>query len=387
MAEQAELGRRFSQQKPLELRILTSLLAVGLFIALAIYGVLIAGLWWHLERQFRHPLPEVGEPSWPALSVIVAAHNEEATLPALLEALAGQGYPSSRWELIVAADRCTDGTVALLGRWQDRLPKIKVLEIEWVPEGWSPKKFALQQAIRQAQHDHLVLLDADVRPGPDHLQHMAAHFLNGAQAVVGLMKLQLPPGPVGRFLSFERMSNWLACLAGFALKHPFLAYGGNWAYTRTAFQGVGGFEGIAGVLSGDDDLLLQKFARQGLPVHFCSHPEGWVLTPAPTSWQQFFVQRRRHLSASSHYPPAVQLGYGLVHLLNFSLWLGALGGGTALIPLLIKLALDGALVARSAQLFREEDWQPISILWTEPLWLLYLLVFGLLGLGGTRRWR
>ena len=363
-----------------------TLLIVLLFAALFLYGLLIARLWRYMEGQFSRPLPEVSGQAWPALSVIVAAHNEEARLPGLLEALATQDYPANRWELVVAADRCRDGTVRLLRRWQKQLPALRIIQIAQVPPGWSPKKYALNRAIEQAAHEHLVFLDADVRPTSRHLQHVAAHFLSGAQVVTGIAKLQLPEGPVGRFLSFERMANWLACLAGFALNRPFLAYGSNWAYTRTAFYTAGGFRGIATILSGDDDLLMQAFSRHRLTIQFCSHACGWVLTPAPSSWKAFFAQRHRHLSASAYYHPAIKMGYVVMHTLHLSLWLGALLGGTALIPLLVKLLLDGALFARSATLFGEKDWRPASVLWTEPLWLLYLIVFGLLGLPGRSRW-
>ena len=52
----------------------------------------------------------------PFVSVIIAARNEIAHLPALLEGLRQQDYPPDRFEVIVADDRSTDGTGALLAR-------------------------------------------------------------------------------------------------------------------------------------------------------------------------------------------------------------------------------------------------------------------------------
>jgi 1,2-diacylglycerol 3-beta-glucosyltransferase len=45
--------------------------------------------------------------------VLVPAHDEEAGLAATVEALAGQHYPTGRYEVIVIADNCTDATAAV----------------------------------------------------------------------------------------------------------------------------------------------------------------------------------------------------------------------------------------------------------------------------------
>ena len=50
----------------------------------------------------------------PAISIIIAARNEEANLPAKLENLRQLDYPQDRLQIIVASDGSTDGTADIL---------------------------------------------------------------------------------------------------------------------------------------------------------------------------------------------------------------------------------------------------------------------------------
>ena len=57
---------------------------------------------------------------------------------------------------------------------------------------------------------------------------------------------------------------------GIYLGNDGLGNGANLAYTREVFQGVGGFEGIDHLASGDDVLLMQKFVEKyPEPGGFC----------------------------------------------------------------------------------------------------------------------
>jgi cellulose synthase/poly-beta-1,6-N-acetylglucosamine synthase-like glycosyltransferase len=57
------------------------------------------------------PAPSL-QPELPSLSLIVAAHNEEAVIEAKVHNALELSYPRERFELIVACDGCTDATAA-----------------------------------------------------------------------------------------------------------------------------------------------------------------------------------------------------------------------------------------------------------------------------------
>ncbi len=93
-----------------------------------------------------------------AVSIIVPARNEAAALPGSLPALLAQTYPDL--EVIVLDDRSTDATPAILSAL--RSPRLTVVRIEAVPEGWLGKTHALDVGSRRARGEWLLFTDADV---------------------------------------------------------------------------------------------------------------------------------------------------------------------------------------------------------------------------------
>lgn len=110
--------------------------------------------------------------SVPALSVIIAARNEEALIGRCLGALAAQEAPSGGVEVIVAANGCTDGTAEAARRcapaFAARGWRLAVLDL---PEGG--KLGALRAGEAEARGRALVYLDADVVCDPPLLARLA----------------------------------------------------------------------------------------------------------------------------------------------------------------------------------------------------------------------
>src|ERR1700691_2786620 len=53
----------------------------------------------------------------PRISIVIAARNEAARLPARIENLLALDYPSDRRQIIVVSDGSTDGTLDVLSRY------------------------------------------------------------------------------------------------------------------------------------------------------------------------------------------------------------------------------------------------------------------------------
>ncbi|MEL6820397.1 MAG: glycosyltransferase, partial [Calditrichota bacterium] len=176
-------------------------------------------------------------------SVIIAAHNEESGIAALLEKLSEQSYSTKKFEVILAADRCTDQTISIAEQFSQKL-SLTILDIRDVPKGVSPKKNALEQAINKSQHDHLLFLDADVRPTVRHIETYNSYFADTVNAVVGIMAFEPANTFWQRFIIFEKLTSWCIAAAGIISEQAIISYGGNWGYKKQAFEAIGGFEDI-----------------------------------------------------------------------------------------------------------------------------------------------
>lgn len=319
------------------------------------------------------------------LSIIIAAHNEAGNIDSCLRKLAVQNYPKDKFEIVVVADRCTDRTAQAAAHLQNEFSQLKVLKIDEVPSGISPKKYALDKGIKEASYDHFLFLDADVLPTEDHLQTINSNFSINTDVVVGIMKLFSGNTLWLRLLTYERLLNWSVAAGSIGNNKPIISYGGNWAYTRKAFNKVGGFENIFHSLGGDDDLLLQKFGKENLTVQFCSEPLGWVITEPPESFKKFLQQRKRHFSAGKYYQTKFKIAYFFYHTSNLFLWIMPFFYLPAIFLLALKIFFNAGLMKIAKEVFRERiNLTGVPIF--EFLLMLYHSLVGPLGFIGRVKW-
>jgi hypothetical protein len=105
----------------------------------------------------------------PAVSVLIPARNEEATIGAACAAVLANRDVTL--ELIVLDDHSTDRTREILAGLHD--PRLTVASAPPLPPGWSGKQHACAHLATLASHELLVFVDADVRLAQDALSRMA----------------------------------------------------------------------------------------------------------------------------------------------------------------------------------------------------------------------
>lgn len=136
---------------------------------IAIWPIRHVALWW-IFRQIdilTPSSPRLSTLDSPLVTAVIPAKDEEKTLPGCLDDVRRQDYP--RLEIIVVDDRSTDGTGAIAQSAAANDPRVKVLTITDLPEGWTGKTHALQVAADQAAGDWLWFIDADTRHAPENL--------------------------------------------------------------------------------------------------------------------------------------------------------------------------------------------------------------------------
>jgi glycosyltransferase involved in cell wall biosynthesis len=284
-------------------------------------------------------------------SIIIAAHNEGKYIGSTLESLLRQNYPSEKYEIIVIADRCTDETIPIIQTFCSRFSGMSLLQVQQIPENYSPKKYALQQGIQAARFSHLILMDADIQTGPAYLQTLNDYFASGIEVLINIPKITPDESVLSAYLLPERLLAWSIAAAAVGHQKAFLAFGTTWGYTRRAYDLAGGLAPLSQSLSGDDDLLLARMQQAGLPTGICLRPAGWGQTRIPASLREFIIQRRRHHSAGKYYAPAVKIGYFSFHLSNLFLWLLPLFYFPAAFLLVIKFLVDMLMLRKSSRIF------------------------------------
>ena len=120
--------------------------------------VYAALLWYKVPRfaQLRAPTPL----HWPRLSLIITACNEADTIGQALQTLRAQTYP--QLEILVVNDRSTDATAHIIAEIATHDTRIKLINIETLPDDWLGKVHALHVATQHATGEWLLFADADI---------------------------------------------------------------------------------------------------------------------------------------------------------------------------------------------------------------------------------
>ncbi|WP_259014021.1 glycosyltransferase [Emticicia fluvialis] len=307
------------------------MLATSLIIVTSVYFLMNIGLIliWLSSKPYKI---QAGDKEPLAISVIIPVRNEAANIIRLLQNLEIQSYPFDKFEVIVADDDSTDGTLTLVKDFQ-RQTSMRLL-INQLPakiNNTSPKKRAIDASIQLAKGELIVTTDGDCRVGKNWLAVIASFqaetgaylvsspvtFINDSNSFLAKLWQQM------QTIEFSSLIGSGAC--AMLIGKPNMCNGANLAYLKSVFREVGGFSGNENLASGDDEFLMHKVAA-AYPgkVRFLKHQEAIVETQAHQSLQSFYYQRKRWASKWRHYNNPVTTALAVfIFLSNFSIILTA----------------------------------------------------------------
>jgi glycosyltransferase involved in cell wall biosynthesis len=301
-----------------ELLVQNSFIHVLTFICFFFLGIQLFFLGLFLYQFSKARKAEVVE-NLPAVSVIVCAHDEEENLRELIPLLLAQEHPD--FELIIVEDRCNDGTFDYLKEVTLRHPKVRMVRVQHLPEHINGKKFALTLGIKAAQHDLILLTDADCRPNTTRwINVMAENSGDNAQIILGFSAYQKFPGLLNSFIRFETFLTAIQYF-GFAwMGIPYMGVGRNLAYRKSLFLGNKGFNTHLGVIGGDDDLFVNQHAT-GQNTKMVVGPDALVFSRPKRRIREFYFQKLRHLSVGRRYKVSTRILTGFFPLSWIATWL------------------------------------------------------------------
>jgi glycosyltransferase involved in cell wall biosynthesis len=118
------------------------------------------------RRTLRRFTADSEEPKkWPAVTVVIAARDEEQRIGETLNRLLAADYP--HLEIVLANDRSTDSTAAIAATIAKDDSRLRIVTIDDVPEGWLGKTNAMTQAANLATGEFLLFTDGDIQFSPD----------------------------------------------------------------------------------------------------------------------------------------------------------------------------------------------------------------------------
>lgn len=215
---------------------------------------------WALRRARRHAPPA----SWPRVSILVPARNEERNIERCVRSLLAQDYPD--FELLVLDDESTDRTAHLLAAIDEFDERLTVLSGRPLPAGWLGKNWACAQLAARANGHFLFFTDADTYHQPHTLRALvSAMERERADLLCGFPRQEVHTRGEKIIVPFF---SWAAycftpLLLAYRLKLPALstAVGQALLFRRDAYEGIGGHETVRASIVEDIELARQIIGR------------------------------------------------------------------------------------------------------------------------------
>ncbi|MCI0522314.1 MAG: glycosyltransferase [Bacteroidales bacterium] len=290
----------------------------------------------------------------PPLSVIICARNEAENLRRFLPAVLKQDYPS--YEVIVVNDCSEDNTYDVLGDLMKVYPHLKVSSIQKDPGFTHAKKLAMLIGIKASSNDILVFTDADCHPVSDRwLRAVAQTWSEKTEIVIGYGGMAAEKGLLNKFIRHETLIIAMQYFGMAMAGVPYMGVGRNLSYRRSFFFARGGFGPFSHLMSGDDDLFVNRNATPD-NLSLMLSPDSFTLSVAPGSFSEWAKQRKRHFTTAVHYKGADKIRL-LIEPLSRVCYYGLLIAMLVMLaswPVVLLIAL-ARLVMRSVILKRAGD--------------------------------
>jgi glycosyltransferase involved in cell wall biosynthesis len=117
------------------------------------------------------PRPVRKEDVTPSVTVVVAAHDEEAVIARRVDNLLEQDYPPNRVEIVVASDGSTDGTDGIVEEIASRAPSVRLLRCER-----AGKASVQNRAVAESASEIVAFSDANSQWDPGALRKLVRSF-------------------------------------------------------------------------------------------------------------------------------------------------------------------------------------------------------------------
>ena len=297
------------------------MITIVLFTILLIYSVSIGLLTYGFTKV--NTIEYTGLKPKTAFTIIVPFRDEAKNLPILLESLSKLNYPTELVEVILVDDESEEAfTIPLSSRAQSRC-NIQIIKNNRISN--SPKKDAITTAMQTVHTDWIITTDADCTFHANWLLTLDNYIqLHHVSMIAGAVTYACKNSFLHHFQQLDLASLQGATIGSFGINKGFMCNGANFAYTKSFFQELKGFEGNDGIASGDDVFLLQKAVnRFPEKVHYLKSQSNIVITKPLNNWKSLFYQRIRWASKTSSYQSAFGKGLGiLVFMGNLGLVLG-----------------------------------------------------------------
>jgi cellulose synthase/poly-beta-1,6-N-acetylglucosamine synthase-like glycosyltransferase/peptidoglycan/xylan/chitin deacetylase (PgdA/CDA1 family) len=235
-------------------------------------------------RNRRREKPMEGPSPPGAVSIVIAAYNEEKVIGQTLKSILATEY-SGKWEVVVVDDGSKDRTAEIVETIARTEPRLRLMR-----QANGGKSEALRHGIRSSRNEWIVFLDADTLFQPDTVAELVKPLAEERVAAVsGQARVGNARGWLTKFQALEYVCGFnLDRRAYHEWNCITVVPGAISVVRRHALEGIGGLS--SDTLAEDTDMTLMLH-RRGYRMAYAPRAVAW--TEAPETLSALVKQRFR----------------------------------------------------------------------------------------------
>ena len=240
------------------------LLLPNILVVLCVLYLVVVGA---INMRKLHNLREYQKnKTFPRISVLVPARNEEDTIGPCVSSLLAQDYPD--FQVIVLNDNSTDRTAAILSKLGQCDNRLMIINGQPLPPDWLGKHWACHQLYQAADGELLMFTDADTVHAPDTLRCASAALLEERADMLSILprhnlgslaeQLIMPVFALGAFANIP-----LSARLRPGNTKVVSSSGKLMLFQRRSYESMGGFQSIRQSVL-DDLQLAERISLLGM---------------------------------------------------------------------------------------------------------------------------
>ncbi|PCJ64145.1 MAG: hypothetical protein COA58_14265 [Bacteroidetes bacterium] len=288
---------------------------VGVFFAIQIFSL------WSILKHKSNKIKK--RDTFPKVSLLLAARNEEDLILRSLESINALNYPKDKLEILIGNDASTDGTYQLVQDFIVDKPHFKLFQIDKTVGKGRGKANVLGQLAHHANGEFYFVTDVDVKLPENWIIALLQEFTEGVGLVSGTTKCER----AGLFATLQGIDwlHFMGYIKAFANAGiGCTSVGNNMAVRAKAYWETGGYEKIDFSIT-EDYKLFKEVTQRGWEWRTIISEDSLGLAWYIPDISEMLHQRKRWLIGAKELPfnwKSMIILYGLfVPCLILLLWI------------------------------------------------------------------
>lgn len=227
----------------------------------------------------------------PKVSILIPAYNEEVVIEKTIKAMIRLNYPKDKLEVVVINDNSKDNTGRIIDTYAKLYPLVVPVHNK-PPFSGKGKSGALNQGLKAATGEVVVVYDADNTPERDAVYYLVLGLINNPQAgaIVGKFRVNnAKKNLLTSFINIETICfQWMAQAGRWKWFKMTTIPGTNFAIRRSILEQLDGWDEKA--LAEDTELTIRVY---NLGYYISFFPAAITWEQEPEIWKVWWKQRTR----------------------------------------------------------------------------------------------